>query len=125
MLTAPSEGMGGSRGVRTEDLLTPSSPPGAAAAAAAPLLFSDGGTRQWVNPSFGSMDDIGQAMLLLLVCATGDDWDQVMYWAMDSMLYMLMQSWDQVMCVYWAMDLPPTSYLLPGHVLGDGLRSWA
>ena len=42
--------------------------------------------RQWKNPYFGSFDDFGQAMLLLLVCATGDDWDQVMFWAMDSAL---------------------------------------
>ena len=42
------------------------------------------GTREWLNPSFGCFDDFGHAMLLLLVLSTGDDWDRVMFWAMDS-----------------------------------------
>ena len=41
------------------------------------------GERVWANPLFGSFDDFGQAMLLLLACATGDDWDLVMYHGMD------------------------------------------
>ena len=31
------------------------------------------GERRWQNPPFGSFDDFGKSMLLLLVCATGDD----------------------------------------------------
>ena len=38
----------------------------------------------WSNPAFGSFDDFNQAMLLLFVMSTGDDWDQIMFWAMDS-----------------------------------------
>ena len=47
---------------------------------------SDDGTgeRIWRNPTFGSFDDFGSAMLLLLVMSSGDDWDSAMYWAMDS-----------------------------------------
>ena len=36
------------------------------------------GVREWGNPEFGSFDDFGQAMLLLLVMSTGDGWDDVM-----------------------------------------------
>ena len=42
------------------------------------------GERIWRNPAFGSFDDFGSAMLLLLVMSSGDDWDSAMYWAMDS-----------------------------------------
>ena len=39
---------------------------------------------EWRNPMFGSFDDFGQAMLLLFVMSTGDNWGSVMYWAMDT-----------------------------------------
>ena len=42
------------------------------------------GPREWTNPIFGSFDDFGQSMLLLFVISTGDDWDKIMFWAMDS-----------------------------------------
>ena len=42
------------------------------------------GERKLVNPKFGSFDDFSSAMLLLFQMSTGDDWDTVMFWAMDS-----------------------------------------
>ena len=42
------------------------------------------GPLEWKNPTFGSFDDFGHSMLLLFVMSTGDDWDQIMFWAMDS-----------------------------------------
>ena len=43
-----------------------------------------GGEREWSNPPFGSFDDFGQAMLLLIVMSSGDNWDSVMFYAMDN-----------------------------------------
>ena len=43
-----------------------------------------GGERTWSNPAFGSFDDFGQAMLILLVMSSGDNWDSVMFYAMDN-----------------------------------------
>ena len=40
--------------------------------------------KQWQNPIFGSFDDFGSAMLLLYVLSTGDGWDQVMFYGMDT-----------------------------------------
>ena len=45
--------------------------------------LSAGGNNTWGNPVFGSFDDFGQSMLLLLVLSSGDNWDTVMYHAMD------------------------------------------
>ena len=42
------------------------------------------GPLEWKNPIFGSFDDFGQSMLLLFVMSTADDWDKIMFWAMDS-----------------------------------------
>ena len=41
------------------------------------------GPSTWDNPAFGSFDDFGQSMILLLVLATGDNWDTIMFHAMD------------------------------------------
>ena len=38
----------------------------------------------WLNPSFGSFDNFGSAMLLLYVMSTGDGWEDVMYQGMDA-----------------------------------------
>jgi hypothetical protein len=38
----------------------------------------------WLNPSFGSFDDFGSAMLILFIAATGDGWEDFMFTGMDS-----------------------------------------
>ena len=45
---------------------------------------SDSTTAPWLNPSFGSFDNFGSAMLLLYVMSTGDGWEDVMYQGMDA-----------------------------------------
>lgn len=40
--------------------------------------------RVWGNPEFGSFDDFNSAMLVLMIMSTGDGWDDIMFWAMDS-----------------------------------------
>ena len=57
---------------------------GTTRAIAKPQLGEDGGAAVWVNPGFGSFDDFGQAMLLLYVMSTGDEWEAQMYVMMDS-----------------------------------------
>ena len=42
------------------------------------------GKREWINPTFGSFDDFGSAMLLLHIQSSADDWDDAMFWAMDA-----------------------------------------
>ena len=39
---------------------------------------------QWLNPAFGSFDDFGQAMMILYVASTGDNWPEFMYHTMDA-----------------------------------------
>ena len=38
----------------------------------------------WLNPPFGSFDDIAQSILMLYVASTGDGWDDYMWQAMDA-----------------------------------------
>ncbi len=38
----------------------------------------------WLNPSFGSFDSFGSAMLLLYIMSTGDAWEDVMFQGMDA-----------------------------------------
>ena len=38
----------------------------------------------WQNPSFGSFDDFGSAMLILFIAATGDGWEDFMFAGMDA-----------------------------------------
>ena len=38
----------------------------------------------WLNPSFGSFDSFGSAMLLLYIMSTGDGWEDIMYQGMDA-----------------------------------------
>ena len=40
--------------------------------------------RAWLNPSFGSFDDFGSAMLILYIAATGDGWEEFMWAGMDA-----------------------------------------
>ena len=39
---------------------------------------------RWLNPSFGSFDDFGQAMMILYVASTGYNWAEMMYHTMDT-----------------------------------------
>ena len=38
----------------------------------------------WLNPSFGSFDDFGSAMMILFIAATGDGWEDFMFAGMDA-----------------------------------------
>ena len=42
------------------------------------------GLTNWVNPDVGSFDNVGDAMLLLYVMSTADDWQGLMYRMMDA-----------------------------------------
>ena len=39
---------------------------------------------QWLNPAWGSFDNIFDAMLVLYVASTGDGWEEFMWAGMDA-----------------------------------------